>query len=65
MDNSAAKIEAQPAAAQYRLGAESQLAPFMAWTPLARSPWVPKILPAVTGVAFLAALYLNFIVSPD
>lgn len=41
------------------------LAPFIAWTPLARSIWAPFILPAITFTVLSTALYLCFIVAPD
>ena len=65
MDNSAEKMEIQSAIRDDSFASGSDLAPFLAWTPLSRSPWAPKVLPAVTAAALLAALYLTFVVAPD
>lgn len=65
MDNSATRIDVPDANAPSGIGEVSDLTPFMAWTPLARSAWAPKVLPALTGVALLAALYLTFVIAPD
>lgn len=41
------------------------LSRFASWTPLAKSPWMPRVIPAAAFLAFTAALYLIFVVAPD
>ncbi len=43
----------------------SKLRGFIAWSPLASTPWMPRLLPALAFIAVAVALYLTFVVAPD